>query len=514
VAGPANGSLGTLDANTGAVTYTPAANYNGADSFTFTVSDGSLYSTGTVSLTVTAVNDAPVAYNQSPSTAEDTVANLVLTASDVDSANLTYAIVAGPANGSLGTLDANTGAVTYTPTANYYGADSFTFTVSDGSLYSTGTVSLTVTAVNDAPVAYNQSPSTAEDTATNLVLTASDIDSTNLTYAIVAGPANGSLGTLDANTGAVTYTPTANYYGADSFTFTAYDGSLYSTGTVNLTVTLPPPVVVLTTPTNNASYTLPMTITLAATVTTNGNTINKVQFYSNATNLLGEKSVTPFSYAWTNAVRGSHTITARLVYNGSNTMNSAGANITVLGLPAPWLTADIGTVGRSGSATESNGVYTVKGAGTGIAGTADGFRFVYQASSGDCTNTVRVSAIGNTNSTTKVGVMIRESLNANAREAGTWVTPTNGIIFTRRTTTGGSTSSTVSTGKKAPYWVRILRTGNSFKSYYSSNGTNWTQLGTTTTISMATNAYIGIGVTSGATNTLTTGTCDNVTTIP
>jgi hypothetical protein len=86
------------------------------------------------------------------------------------------------------------------------------------------------------PVANNQNPTTPADTAINLVLTASDSDSPNLTYAIVAGPAHGSLGTLNPTTGAVTYTPTANYNGTDSFTFTAFDGSLYSTGTVSLSV--------------------------------------------------------------------------------------------------------------------------------------------------------------------------------------------------------------------------------------------------------------------------------------
>jgi hypothetical protein len=86
------------------------------------------------------------------------------------------------------------------------------------------------------PVANNQSPTTPADTAINLVLTASDSDSPNLTYAIVAGPAHGSLGILNPTTGAVTYTPTANYNGTDSFTFTAFDGSLYSTGTVSLSV--------------------------------------------------------------------------------------------------------------------------------------------------------------------------------------------------------------------------------------------------------------------------------------
>jgi hypothetical protein len=96
--------------------------------------------------------------------------------------------------------------------------------------------SITLTAIAQ-PVANNQSRTTPEDTATNLVLTASDSDSTNLTYAIVSNPAHGSLGALNPTTGAVTYTPTTNYNGADSFTFTAFDGSLYSTGTVSLTVT-------------------------------------------------------------------------------------------------------------------------------------------------------------------------------------------------------------------------------------------------------------------------------------
>jgi hypothetical protein len=95
--------------------------------------------------------------------------------------------------------------------------------------------SITLTTIAK-PVANNQSPTTPADTAINLVLTASDSDSTDLTYAILAGPAHGSLGTLNPTTGAVTYTPTANYNGTDSFTFTAFDGSLYSTGTVSLTV--------------------------------------------------------------------------------------------------------------------------------------------------------------------------------------------------------------------------------------------------------------------------------------
>jgi hypothetical protein len=161
----------------------------------------------------------------------------VLTASDLDSASLSYSIETAPGHGVLGILNTNTGAVTYTPAANYNGGDSFTFQTYDGSLYATGTVSIAVTAVNDPPTANNQNVATPEDTATNLVLTASDLDSASLSYSIETAPAHGSLGTLDTNTGTVTYMPATNFNGGDAFTFRAFDGSLYATGTVSLAVT-------------------------------------------------------------------------------------------------------------------------------------------------------------------------------------------------------------------------------------------------------------------------------------
>src|SRR5207237_369306 len=148
VSSPAQGSV-TLNAN-GSFTYTPAANYNGGDSFTYKANDGALNSNvATVSITVTAVNDAPVANAQSVTTAEDTAKAITLTASDVDGDTLTYSIVFGPSHGSLSGAAPN---VSYTPAANYNGADSFTFKANDGTVDSNvATVSLTVTAVNDAP---------------------------------------------------------------------------------------------------------------------------------------------------------------------------------------------------------------------------------------------------------------------------------------------------------------------------------------------------------------------------
>lgn len=183
-------------------------------------------------------------------------------------------------------------------------------------------------------------------------------------------------------------------------------------------------------------------------------------------------------------------------------------------LPSPLVTSDIGSVGLAGSASHSAGTYTLQGAGAGITGTADAGRFVYQTGSGDCSVTVRVQSLTNTGSGAKVGVVIRESLAANARAAGVWVSPSSGILFTRRTSTGGTTAVTGSTGKTAPYWVRITRTGSTFRAFYSANGSTWTQFGNNRTISMGATTYIGIATTSGSTATLCNGVMTNLTASP
>src|SRR5262249_49016770 len=137
--------------------------YNGPDSFTFKANDGELDSNvATVSITVAAVNDAPVATDQAVTTAEDTAKLITLGATDTEGSALTYTIVNAPAHG---TPIGGAPPLTYTPAANYNGADSFTYKVNDGSLDSNiATVSITITPVNDAPVAVNDAYSTNEDT--------------------------------------------------------------------------------------------------------------------------------------------------------------------------------------------------------------------------------------------------------------------------------------------------------------------------------------------------------------
>jgi VCBS repeat-containing protein len=244
VSGPSHGSL-TLDAN-GSFSYTPAADYNGTDSFTYQVSDGSLPSNvATVTLTVSAVNDAPAAADDAYSTGEDSALTVdapgvLANDNDPDGDSLHTMVGSAPSHGTL-TLEAD-GTFVYVPAADYDGTDSFTYRASDGTLESNqATVTITVTATNDGPTTANDAYSTAEDTA--LTVTApgvlgndSDSDGDPLSALLVSGPSHGTL-TLNTD-GSFTYSPAANFTGSDSFSYRAGDGSLASSpATVTITVT-------------------------------------------------------------------------------------------------------------------------------------------------------------------------------------------------------------------------------------------------------------------------------------
>jgi VCBS repeat-containing protein len=240
---PAHGTL-TLNSN-GSFTYTPNANYTGSDSFTYQANDGQASSnTATVTITVSAVNNAPVAVNDTYSTNEDTALNraapgVLSNDTDADGDNLTAIKVSNPSHGSL-TLNSN-GSFTYTPTSNYNGTDSFTYKANDSKTDSNvATATITISAVNDAPVATADSYSTSEDTVLNVTApgvldNVTDADGDNLTAIKVSNPSHGSV-TLNSN-GSFTYTPASNYNGTDSFTYKANDSKADSnTATVTITI--------------------------------------------------------------------------------------------------------------------------------------------------------------------------------------------------------------------------------------------------------------------------------------
>jgi methionine-rich copper-binding protein CopC len=233
-----NYGIVTINTSTGAYTYTPTGNFNGTDSFTFKVNDGIFDSiAATVSLTISAVNDPPIAIAFSTTTNEDAVKTGRLTGTDVDRNLLKFAKVTDP-NYGIVTVNTSTGAYTYTPTANFNGTDLFTFKVNDGTVDSAvATVSITVVAVNDTPIATAASATMNEDTAKIGTLAGTDIDGNTLTFVKVADPSHGTV-TVNTTTGAYTYTPILNFNGSDSFTFKVNDGTVDSAvATVLLTVT-------------------------------------------------------------------------------------------------------------------------------------------------------------------------------------------------------------------------------------------------------------------------------------
>jgi VCBS repeat-containing protein len=236
VSGPVAGLTFNSD---GSFDYTPAANANGTVTFTYQVDDGKGgTATATVTINVTPVNDAPVANDDSFTTAEDTKVSGSVAGndSDVDGDTLTYSLIGGPVAGL--TFNSN-GTFDYTPAANANGTVTFQYQVSDGKGGTdTATVTIDVTPVNDAPVALDNAYSTAEDTplivaVPGLLGNDTDIDGDTLIPSVVSGPTNGALA-LNAD-GSFTYTPNADYNGPDFFTYQVSDGK---GGTDTATVTI------------------------------------------------------------------------------------------------------------------------------------------------------------------------------------------------------------------------------------------------------------------------------------
>jgi hypothetical protein len=228
VSQPQHGSVTGVSPN---FTYLPEPNFYGSDSFTFVAQDGIASSpSASVSITVRPVNDPPLAFSQAVTLDEDSSVAITLAGSDVDGDTLTF-VVTQPQHGTLAGVPP---ILVYKPESNYFGSDSFTFVAQDGAASSeSASVSITVTPVNDPPVAFSQAVTVDEDTSVAITLTGADPDGDPLTF-VLTQPQHGTLTGVAPN---LTYKPASNFFGADSFTFAVQDGLVASESvTVNVTV--------------------------------------------------------------------------------------------------------------------------------------------------------------------------------------------------------------------------------------------------------------------------------------
>ncbi len=220
----------------GSYSYTPNANFNGKDSFTYTVSDGTETITKTANITVASVNDLPVSKDSIITATEDTIVSGKLeAATDVDGDTLTYALATAATNGKV--VIGKDGSYTYTPNPNFNGKDSFTYTVSDGKGgVITQTATVNVAAVNDAPVSEDSIIGVAENIVdTGVLAKATDVDGDTLTYTLLTEAVNGTV--VVNKDGSYSYTPNTNFKGEDSFTYTVSDdngGIITKTANVNV----------------------------------------------------------------------------------------------------------------------------------------------------------------------------------------------------------------------------------------------------------------------------------------
>jgi hypothetical protein len=512
-------SMGTLSGTAPQLTYTPLANVNGNDSFTFRVGDGTANSnTATVSITVRATNDTPLAQSQEVIALEDKSVGISLYATDKDADSLSYRIVGAPAKGRLSGTAPN---LTYTPDRDLNGSDSFTFVANDGTTDSgLATVLIAITPVNDAPVAAARFVSTDADKPAVIVLSANDKDGDALTYAIVSQPMKG---VLTGTPPRVTYTPYPGAEGSDSLSFRVHDGTVNS-NTASVSITLVPVV----DPNANeapefqferirrakAKVGVEYTSTSLAGTAIDPEGESVIYTRSSGPEWLVVSPDGSISGTPTQESQGVNSFTIRAMDAGG-AYSEAALEIEVEsnGLPLPWTLATLGSVHELSEASGDQSAIRLLSSGV-LAGTADSGLFAWQTLSGDGAITVRIRELENTDTATRVGLMIRESLAANSKHTFVGTDGRGYVRWIRRTKPdGGTSTSSVAVAAPLGLWLRLIREGTVVSAFTSSNGSDWTRVGRVN-VDLGTTCYFGLSAHSGSADKLSAAVFDNITVTP
>ena len=326
----------------GTISYDPDDDFNGTDTFTYTVTDGIKSATATVTVTVNAVNDAPVATDDTVTVDEDGLlivspADLLGNDTDVDRDNLTIEGYTQPEHGDLWIN--RDGTISYNPDDDFNGTDTFTYTVTDGTESATATVIVTVNAVNDVPVANDDTLETTEDTPLAFppgLLLGNDTDRERDVLSVILG-SGPRLGTLVTTVdGTIVYTPDADVNGTDTFTYWVSDGAAISApATVTITIIPVDDGPLVTNDALSATEDSPLTFTTGALldndVHTGGGTLDVGSFTQPANGTLVRNANGSFTYTPNADFFGVDTFTYTAT-DGTYTSGSATVTVNVAGV--------------------------------------------------------------------------------------------------------------------------------------------------------------------------------------
>ena len=272
-----------------------------------------------------------------------------------------------------------------------------------------------------------------------------------------------------------------------------------------------PPTVSITSPSNGGMFTAGSTITIDASADDRDGSVSAVDFYANGT-YLGTDASAPWEIGRSLSA-GTYNLTAVATDNQGAHAMSPPVAITVVSvstLPSGWTDADIGNTGAAGSATYSNGTFTVLGAGADVWYSSDAFNYAYMLLTDNAWIVARVATVSDQAAWVKAGVMIRSSLDPSSAQAFMLVSHAKGTAFQRRTSFDGGSVSTPGAQVTAPYWVKLVRNGSTISGYESADGTTWTLVGSDTFTNLPTAVYAGLAVSSHVSGTLATATFDSV----